>query len=101
MDRFSTAPLGGIPDGMALDAEGYLWVAMYEAGCIGRFAPSGELVARLEVPARLVTSVCFAGPDSPDLFFVSADHSERPELRGCVFRTDVGVAGAPVGVATV
>jgi gluconolactonase len=101
VDRFSTAPLGGIPDGMALDADGYLWVAMYEAGCIGRFAPSGEIVDRLEVPARLVTSVCFAGPDSLDLFFVSADNSERPDLGGCVFRTDVGIGGAPIGVAAV
>jgi xylono-1,5-lactonase len=101
VERFSTAPLGGIPDGMALDAEGYLWVAMYESGCIGRFAPSGEIVHRLEVPAQLVTSVCFVGPDSPDLFFVSADNRDRPDLRGCVFRTTVGVGGAPVGVAKV
>jgi sugar lactone lactonase YvrE len=101
VERFSTAPLGGIPDGMALDAEGCLWVAMYEAGCIGRFSPSGEIVGRLEVPAQLVTSVCFAGLDSPDLFFVSADNRDRPDLRGCVFRTTVGVGGAPVGVAAV
>ncbi len=101
VNRFSTAPLGGIPDGMALDAEGCLWVAMYGAGCIGRFAPSGEIVDRLHVPAHLVTSVCFAAPDNHDLFFVSADNTARPDLRGCVFRTTVGVGGAAVGMAHV
>jgi xylono-1,5-lactonase len=99
VDRFSTAGLGGIPDGMALDAEGCVWVALYEAGCVVRFSPTGEIVERMPVPAHLVTSVCFAGTDSRDLFIVSADNTDDPDRRGCIFRTTVDVRGAPVGAA--
>jgi sugar lactone lactonase YvrE len=101
VDRFSTAELGGIPDGMALDAEGCIWVAMYEAGRVARFSPAGELVDQIMIPARLVTSVCFRGSDSNDLFIVSADNTEHPDLKGCVFVTTVDAGGAPVGSATV
>ena len=51
--------------------------------------------------ANLVTSVCFAGPDSRDLFIVSADNKDDPDLCGCVFRTTVDVRGAPVGAAAI
>jgi sugar lactone lactonase YvrE len=100
-DRFSTAELAGIPDGMALDDEGCVWVALYEAGCVARFSPAGEIVDRMSVPARLVTSVCFAGPDSCDLFIVSADNQDDPDRRGCIFRTTVDARGAPVGAAAI
>jgi gluconolactonase len=101
VDRFSTAELGGIPDGMALDDEGCVWVALYEAGCLARFSPGGEIVDRMPVPARSVTSLCFAGPGRDDLFIVSADNTDHPELGGCVFRTTVDARGAPVGSAAV
>jgi xylono-1,5-lactonase len=101
VDRFSTAQLGGIPDGVALDDEGSIWVAMYEGGCIARFSPAGQLVDRMEVPAQRVTSVCFLGTDSHDLFIVSADNTDDPDLGGCVLRTTVDVRGAPVGSAAV
>jgi len=101
VDRFSTAELGGIPDGMALDDEGCVWVAIYEAGLIARFSPGGEIVDQMPVPARLVTSVCFRGPDSHDLFIVSADNIDHPELQGCVFATTVDAGGARVGSAAV
>jgi xylono-1,5-lactonase len=101
VDRLSTSALGGIPDGMALDEEGCIWVAIYESACVARLSSTGEVLQRLEVPANLVTSVCFAGPDGTDLIIVTADNTEHPELLGCVFRTNVGVRGAPVGVAAI
>jgi sugar lactone lactonase YvrE len=48
------------------------------------------------VPARVVTSLCFAGNDRRDLVVVSADNTEAPERKGSIFRTRVAVAGAPV-----
>ena len=56
----------------------------------------GRVERSLAVPARIVTSVCFAGSDRRDLIVTTADHAEQPDLRGCVLRTRVDVAGAPV-----
>ena len=101
VDRLSTAELGGIPDGLALDDEGCIWVAIYQSGCVIRMSPTGEILHRIDVPANLVTSVCFAGPEGNDLLIVTGDNTEEPDRGGCVLRTRVGVRGAPVGVATI
>ena len=101
VNRLSTAELGGIPDGLALDEEGCIWVAIYQSGCVIRMSPTGEILHRIDVPAKLVTSVCFAGPEGNDLLIVTGDNTEEPERGGCVLRTRVGVRGAPVGVATI
>jgi D-xylonolactonase len=100
-DTFSMDGIGASADGSALDSEGCLWVAFYRAGFVGRYSPAGEIVQRLEVPAWNVTSVCFVGPDSTQLIVVSQDNRENAVLGGCIFRTDVGVTGAPVGQATI
>ena len=90
----------GTPDGLALDEHGDIWLALVDGG-IGRFAPDGNLRGHLAVPSRLVTSLCFGGGDGRDLFVTTGGHAERPELRGCVLRTRVDVAGAPVARAVV
>jgi sugar lactone lactonase YvrE len=76
--------------------EGGIWVASAGGGRIDHFLPDGTLSGSLAVPARLVTSLCFAGHDRRDLVVVTADNTDAPELRGCVLRTRVDVAGAPV-----
>src|SRR5262245_44270876 len=53
----------GGPDGLAVDAEGGVWVALYQAGAVQRFLPDGKPDARIDVPARAVTSLCFGGAD--------------------------------------
>ena len=90
----------GRPDGMAVDADGGLWVAAYEGGCVAHFDASGALVEYLEVPARAVTSVCFGGSDMRDLYIVTADNAEA-ERQGSIFRTRAPVAGLPTPLATV
>jgi gluconolactonase len=87
----------GHPDGLALDEQGALWVALVGGG-VARFTPRGDLDRRLEPPSAFTTSVCFAGRD---LYVTTGGHSGDPELRGCVLRTTVDVAGAPVAAATV
>jgi gluconolactonase len=92
---------GGHPDGLALDCEGGIWVAIAGGGRVDRFLPDGRVERSLGVPARMVTSVCFAGDDGRDLLVVSADNNEDASRGGSIFRTRVDVAGAPVHPARI
>lgn len=87
----------GHPDGLACDDAGCVWLALVSGG-IGRFTPSGELDRRIEPPSDFVTSLCF---DNTTMYITTGGHRDKPELAGCVLRTDVGVAGAPVALARV
>ncbi len=91
----------GQPDGMAIDETGALWVALLGGFGVGRFTPDGRLDRRIEVPATVVTSVCFGGDDGRDLYVTTADNTEVPERKGSILRTRVPVAGAPVHPARV
>lgn len=62
----------GLPDGMTVDKEGYLWVAKWFAGKIDRYTPGGELVRSVELPAAQVTSLTFGGRNYEDAFVTSA-----------------------------
>ncbi|MGH9030679.1 MAG: SMP-30/gluconolactonase/LRE family protein [Acidimicrobiia bacterium] len=97
--RFEFA--AGAPDGMAIDEVGCVWVASAAAGCVVRMTPDGEVDRRIEVPARVVTSLCFGGLDRRDLYVTTADNTDDPALRGCVLRTEADVTGAPVNPARV
>lgn len=91
----------GGPDGLAVDVEGGVWVAVYGGGCVLRFARDGKLERRVEVPARNVTSLCFGGVDGRDLYVVTADNTEAPQRNGTVFRARSEIAGAAVAPARV
>jgi D-xylonolactonase len=89
----------GVPDGMAADEEGHLWVAMWGGACVIRVEPtSGREVSRVPVPTPLVSSVAFGGADLSDLYITTAGGDDRArlgELAGSVFRHRPGVRGAP------
>jgi gluconolactonase len=89
---FARLPRGN-PDGLAVDETGSVWVAMGDAGTIGRFLPDGTLERVLDVPASFVASLCFGGADRRDLYVVTADNREEPSRGGTVFRTRVDVPG--------
>jgi gluconolactonase len=91
----------GGPDGLAVDAEGGIWVALYQAGALQRYRPSGAADARIDVPARAVTSLCFGGADLRDLYVVSADNAVDPARGGSVFRARSDVAGLPAPFARI
>ena len=91
----------GGPDGLAVDAEGGIWVALYQAGAVQRYRPDGKPDARIDVPARAVTSLCFGGVDLRDLYVVSADNAVDPNRGGSIFRTRSDVAGLPAPFARV
>src|SRR5262249_20977726 len=91
----------GGPDGLAVDAEGGIWVALYQAGAVQRYLPNGTPDVRIPVPARAVTSLCFGGADLRDLYVVTADNSDDRTRGGTVFRTRSPFAGLPAPFARV
>ena len=91
----------GGPDGLAVDADGGIWVALYEAGALQRYLPSGKPDRRIDVPARAVTSLCFGGADLRDLYVVSADNAVDAKLGGSIFRARSDVAGLPAPFARI
>jgi sugar lactone lactonase YvrE len=92
---------GGDPDGMAVDARGGLWVAIWGAGKVLHFLPDATLSDEIELPALQVTSCCFGGPELQDLYITSAwqgmtaEQRAREPLAGGVFRSRPGVQGQP------
>jgi sugar lactone lactonase YvrE len=86
----------GVPDGMTVDAEGHLWVAHWDGGCVSRFDPDGQRVRVVPVPASRPTSPCFGGAGLDRLFVTSAaDGCDGEPLAGALFEIDAGVAGLP------
>ncbi|SDB21554.1 Sugar lactone lactonase YvrE [Flavobacteriaceae bacterium MAR_2010_188] len=90
----------GYPDGMTIDEEGMLWVAMWNGNAVYRFDPNtGETLQKIEVPAHNVTSCAFGGNNLETLYITSAtvdmkdeEHQKYP-LAGSVFRVVPGVKG--------
>jgi len=62
----------GIPDGITVDSEGYVWCAMWYEGKVYRFDADGKTERVYEFPAKQVSSVAFGGPDMTTLFVTSA-----------------------------
>ncbi len=95
----SAAP--GYPDGMAVDADGYLWNARWDGGGVARFAPDGRLERFIPLPVSRPTSCAFGGPDLGTLYVTSArtgldeETLARQPLAGGVFALDAGVKGLP------
>lgn len=89
------------PDGMTVDADGGLWVAMYGAGAVRRYLPDGTLDRQLQLPARQPTCCAFGGADLGDLYITTARQqaddallTREPALGG-LFRVRPGELGMP------
>ena len=93
---------GGLPDGLAVDADGCVWSAVWGAGRIDRYAPDGRMISTLRVPAPHVTSLTFGGRDLSTLFITTARDGLGPrELEaapgsGSLFMVQASVPGQPV-----
>ncbi len=92
----------GQPDGLCLDREGNLWIAIWGAGEVRCFSPSAEQVAVVEVAAPNTSSVAFVGPSLDMLLITTASEQlsqaqldEYPDS-GHLFLADVGTCGLPV-----
>lgn len=96
------APEDGLPDGMAVDTEGFLWVALWGGWAVRRYAPDGSLERVIDLPVSQVTSCAFGGPDLSDLYITSAamdlsqEQLEREPHAGSLFRCRPGVRGQAV-----
>jgi sugar lactone lactonase YvrE len=99
-DVFAESPRGSA-DGLAVDAEGGVWIALGEGGGVARFTPDGRLEGIADIPAQFVSSVSFGGPDRRDVYVTTADSLASPETGGAVFRARADVAGLPVAEASV
>jgi sugar lactone lactonase YvrE len=95
------AAADGLPDGMIVDAEGHVWVALFRGAKVRRYRPDGEIDLEVKVPVTLVTSCTFGGADRQDLFITTARHRLTPAeaveqtSAGGVFVCRPGPAGRP------
>lgn len=96
---FSEVRGHGYPDGSCVDAEGYLWNARWEGGCVIRFAPSGQIDQIVEVPAARVTCCAFGEADLGTLFITTSrlhltasEMADQPHAGG-LFSCRPGVTG--------
>jgi len=88
-----TTDFPGVPDGLAVDGEGCVWVAMHDGAALLRFSPDGRHVGTLDIPVPRPTSCCFAGPSLDRLVVTTAASDDGSG--GDLFVCDVGVAGMP------
>jgi sugar lactone lactonase YvrE len=91
-----------VPDGLTVDEEGGIWVALWNGSAVHRYAPDGSLLARVQLPVQRPTSCAFSGPGRDTLFVTSArtdlddDALARQPHAGKVFAIDgLGVRGLP------
>jgi sugar lactone lactonase YvrE len=93
---------GGEPDGLCVDSDGFIWLAVWGVGQVRRYSPKGELVCVVDVPANQPTSCALGGIDERQLFITSARHrqtdaqlAQQPET-GKLFAVEVETAGLPI-----
>jgi sugar lactone lactonase YvrE len=96
---FVRLPEDGNPDGLTVDGEGGVWVALFGGGAVHRYTPAGVLDVVIEVPTPQVTACTFGGPRLDQLFVTTSREGMGPDddpLAGSLFRADVGGPGRPV-----
>jgi sugar lactone lactonase YvrE len=97
----TVSPADGLPDGLTVDSEGYVWVAFWGGSCVRRYAPDGSLDRVVMLPTQHVTSCAFGGAGLDELYITSAteglgeeDLAQEPHA-GALFRCRPGVVGRP------
>ena len=87
----------GLPDGSAMDADGYLWNCRYYGGCIVRVAPDGKIDRVVEMPVKNITTCTFGGADLKTLFVTTASADAPPgdRLAGGLYAIQCEVRGQP------
>jgi sugar lactone lactonase YvrE len=87
----------GSPDGMCIDHDGALWVALWDGGQVRRYTPDGRIDTVIPMPVSRPTSCAFGGSDGGTLFITSASRGlpEPEQYAGCVFALRPGVTGPP------
>jgi len=92
----------GRPDGLVVDQDGAIWVALWQGGEVRRYTAEGRLDQIVKVPATLTTKAAFGGPSLADLYITTASGSRDVTSRadephaGGLFRLRPGVRGQSV-----
>jgi len=96
----------GVPDGLTIDSEGFIWSAHWDGGKITRYDPHGSPVLEVLLPVSRVTSCTFGGDDLQDLFITTAstglsqEQKAKEPLAGDVFIYRSGIKGLPANYFT-
>lgn len=101
----------GIPDGLTVDREGFVWCALWYGAQIVRYDPDGTVERRIRFPVTQVSSLAFGGKDLTELFVTSASEPWRsylappgfnfswPDFGGELFRVRLQIQGKPEHLA--
>ena len=89
----------GAPDGMALSDDGLVWIALAFTGSVVAHAPDGSLAAWLELPAPMVTSLTFGGPDRSTLFVTTGVEGDDDPADAAIYSAEVPFRGLDVARA--
>ncbi len=96
----------GLPDGMTVDSEGFLWVALWFGSAIVRLDPDGNIIDKLKLPFSQPTSLTFGGKERSKIFLTSAgtywpttlapaNHDHTMTRGGALWRIDTDIQGLP------
>ena len=87
----------GSPDGLTVDRDGDLWIAVAMGWAVAQYSPQAELVQCVELPAKFVSSVAFGGVDLTQLFVTTGltDTGDSGEAAGTLMVMEPGVVGLP------
>ncbi len=97
----------GIPDGLTVDSQGFVWSAQWYGSQVVRYDPDGKVERRIAMPVKQVSSVAFGGKDFSDLYVTSAAESwpsplappgydfQAPNIGGSLYRVRLEIQGRP------
>ena len=86
----------GLPDGMTVDSEGYVWSARAMDATVYRYTPDGKEERSIRFPANLVSSLMFGGADLTDIYVTTIggeDRATNGSGAGALFRMNLGIKG--------
>lgn len=86
----------GLPDGLRVDTQGFLWSAQWYGSCVVRYDPDGIPERRLPIPAKQTSCVTFGGPDLQTLYVTTAKQSEPMPIMPPGYDAEHGPFGGPL-----
>lgn len=94
----SLPPEDGDPDGLTIDMEGFLWLAVWDGSRLIRYDPLGSIEREIAFPVKKVSSLTFGGEDTRDIYITTAggeNPADNGELAGALFRVKQEIRGRP------